>query len=71
MHEAKSNLSQLLRLMEDGERVIIARAGRPVAELVPHRRPDIVFGTAAGRLHYDDAAFDDSDDSILRLFGVR
>jgi prevent-host-death family protein len=35
MHEAKTRLSQLVELVEEGERVVIARAGIPVAELVP------------------------------------
>ena len=38
MHEAKSQLSRLLELVEEGETVIIARHGQPVAELVPARR---------------------------------
>jgi prevent-host-death family protein len=35
VHEAKSQLSRLLELVEEGETVIIARHGEPVAELVP------------------------------------
>lgn len=35
MHEAKTRLSQLVELAENGERVIIARGGKPVVELVP------------------------------------
>ena len=34
MHDAKTRLSQLVKLVEQGERVIIARNGEPVAELV-------------------------------------
>ncbi len=37
MHEAKSQLSKLLEEVEGGERVIIARAGEPVAVLSPYR----------------------------------
>ena len=37
MHEAKTRLSQLVELVEEGERVVIARGGIPVAELVPHK----------------------------------
>ena len=33
VHEAKTALSELLRLVESGESVVIARAGKPVAEL--------------------------------------
>ena len=38
VHEAKTQLSRLLELVESGETVVIARHGRPVAELVPARR---------------------------------
>jgi prevent-host-death family protein len=38
VHEAKSQLSRLLELVGEGERVVIARNGDPVAELVPVRR---------------------------------
>jgi prevent-host-death family protein len=34
MHEAKSRLSELVRLVEAGEKVVLARNGTPVAELV-------------------------------------
>jgi antitoxin (DNA-binding transcriptional repressor) of toxin-antitoxin stability system len=34
MHEAKTRLSQLVELVKGGERVVIARDGVPVAELV-------------------------------------
>jgi prevent-host-death family protein len=35
IHEAKSRLSQLLKRVALGEEVIIAKAGKPVAKLVP------------------------------------
>ena len=35
IHEAKTNLSRLLARVEGGEEIIIARAGRAVARLVP------------------------------------
>jgi prevent-host-death family protein len=36
IHEAKSRLSKLVEQAERGEEVIIARAGKPVARLVPY-----------------------------------
>ncbi|WP_436701587.1 type II toxin-antitoxin system Phd/YefM family antitoxin [Nocardioides sp. BYT-33-1] len=68
IHEAKTHLSRLLEQVERGEVVTIARAGKPVADLVPHVRVDIVFGGLAGRLVYDDAAFDDVDDDVAAMF---
>lgn len=37
VHEAKTSLSRLLEEVEAGEKVVIARAGEPVAVLVPYR----------------------------------
>ena len=39
MHEAKTRLSELVRLVESGEKVVLARNGTPVAELVPASGP--------------------------------
>ncbi|RLD98496.1 MAG: type II toxin-antitoxin system prevent-host-death family antitoxin [Aquificota bacterium] len=36
MHEAKTRLSQLVEEVLEGKEVIIARAGKPVAKLVPY-----------------------------------
>jgi prevent-host-death family protein len=35
IHAAKTQLSQLVARAEKGERITIARAGKPVAQLVP------------------------------------
>ena len=35
VHQAKTNLSRILAEVETGQRYIIARAGKPVAELRP------------------------------------
>ena len=47
VHEAKTQLSRLLELVESGESVVIARQGIPVAELVPARKKrGLPFGIA-------------------------
>lgn len=71
VHEAKTTLSKLLEQVAAGERVIIARAGKPVADLVPHQRRDIVFGTAKGLIEYDSDTFDDPDPELIALFEGR
>jgi prevent-host-death family protein len=38
VHEAKTHLSNLLSRVAEGEEVIIAKAGRPIARLVPIER---------------------------------
>lgn len=35
IHEAKTHLSRLLKRVQAGEEVVIAKAGKPVAKLVP------------------------------------
>lgn len=37
-YEAKTHLSQLLQRVEAGERFVITRHSRPVAELIPFRQ---------------------------------
>ena len=37
-YEAKPNLPAQLRSVAAGERIVITRSGKPVADLIPHRR---------------------------------
>jgi prevent-host-death family protein len=37
VRDAKTHLSRLLRRVENGEEIVIARAGKPVVRLVPVR----------------------------------
>lgn len=39
VHEAKTHLSQLLARVVNGDEVIIAKAGRPLARLIPFAAP--------------------------------
>ena len=49
VHGAKTQLSKLLDLVEDGEQVVIERHGRPVARLVAvRRRRGSVLGAMRG-----------------------
>lgn len=41
VHEAKTRMSELLRLVDSGQEIEIARGGEPVAKLVPFRSPEI------------------------------
>ncbi len=51
IHQAKTHLSKLLERVSQGEEVVIARNGEPIARLVPveptPRRP----GRLKGRIH--------------------
>ncbi|MEX2598287.1 MAG: type II toxin-antitoxin system Phd/YefM family antitoxin [Dehalococcoidia bacterium] len=35
IHEAKTHLSKLLQQVSEGQEIVIAKAGRPIARLVP------------------------------------
>lgn len=52
VYEAKTQLSRLLDQVAAGEDVVIARAGRPVARLVPYvrARPPRVPGAWRGKV---------------------
>jgi prevent-host-death family protein len=50
IHEAKAQFSKILRQVEQGREVLIARDGIVVARLVPHQRPaTIQLGRDAGK----------------------
>ena len=60
IHEAKTHLSRLIERVERGERVIIARAGKPVAVLGPFqasgpRRPGLLKGKIRIARDFDEA----------------
>lgn len=56
VHTAKTQLSRLLQSVEQGEEVVIARDGQPVAKLVALAPAKVVRrpGTAKGRIHIHD-----------------
>ena len=69
IHEAKTRLSQLLLRVAAGEEIVIARAGKPIAKLVPlgERRPR-VLGTDRGRLEVPDDFDAPLDEATLASF---
>jgi prevent-host-death family protein len=70
IHEAKTHLSRLLTLVMAGEEVIIAKAGKPVARLVPigerpkARKP----GSASGQITIASDLEAPLPDEILKGF---
>ena len=69
VHAAKTNLSRLLERAEAGEEIVIARAGRPIARLIPYvevpRRR--WFGAMKDEIRILPG-FDESDAEIQRDF---
>jgi prevent-host-death family protein len=69
VHEAKTQLSRLIERVEAGEEIIISRAGKPVARLIPlprqarPRRPGAWRGRVV--IHED---FDELPEGIAGAF---
>ncbi len=70
IHQAKTHFSELIKRVLQGEEIIISKAGRPVARLVPlatypaSRRP----GTAKGKVKVSDDFDAPLPDELLRAF---
>jgi prevent-host-death family protein len=71
VHEAKTNLSKLIRMACDGEEVIIARGKKPVVKLVPVAQAvkQRVPGGFEGKISWTEDAFDPLTDEEMRELG--
>ena len=69
--EAKAQLSALIERVLAGEEIVIGKAGKPVAKLVPFERPvrPRVPGALKGRIHIAED-FDQLPDDIRSAFGM-
>jgi prevent-host-death family protein len=55
IHEAKTHLSRLLDRVKAGDEIIIAKAGKPVARLIPIQAPSKrPLGQSAGEFSIPD-----------------
>ena len=67
----KTHLSRLLARVEAGESITIAKAGRPIVDLVLHVAEPVTFGTLdASWTTADDAFSDETDTLVEALFGA-
>ena len=74
IHAAKTHLSRLVDAAAAGEEIVIARAGKPVARLVPlaeAKKPDRVLGILAGKLKIPDDFDAPLPEDVLALFEGR
>ena len=75
MHEAKTHLSRLVEeVAEKGGEVIIAKAGKPRARLVPcvpARKKKRKFGSMRGQIWMSDDFNAPLPDEDLRLWGMK
>jgi antitoxin (DNA-binding transcriptional repressor) of toxin-antitoxin stability system len=69
MHEAKSTLSALAEKVWKGETVIIAKAGKPYLDLLPHKEGRLQRkpGRFKGRIHISDD-FDQTPGEVVDAF---
>jgi len=68
VHQAKTQLSRLLERVNAGEEIVIAKAGKPYARLVPlEGKKPRVPGIVKGKL--DDSFFDPLTDEELEAWG--
>ena len=70
VHQAKTQLSRLLEAVEAGEEVVIARAGKPVARLVPVHPQERTPGRLKGRIAISDDFDAPLPGGLGQAFGV-
>jgi prevent-host-death family protein len=73
IHAAKTHLSRLIERVEAGEEITLARAGRPVAKLIPYvaRREPRHLGLRKGQIWMaPDWDSPEVNAEIARDFGV-
>ena len=70
MHEAKTHLSRLVERVEAGEEIVIGRAGKPVAKLVPYQEEQAPRqpGAWKGKVWIADDFDDDLPAEVLEAF---
>ena len=72
IHEAKTHLSRLLEAVAAGEEIVIAKAGRPIAKVVPLDKPESKASRRLGFMAGQFTVPDDFDemfaDEIAELF---
>jgi prevent-host-death family protein len=74
IYEAKTRLSELVDQASQGETIIIAKAGTPLAKLVPlHHGPKrkIKFGLMKGEIEIADDFDDPLPEDVLAAFEGR
>jgi prevent-host-death family protein len=72
VHQAKTNLSKLIREAENGQSVIIARGKKPVAKIVAleKRRKKRVPGRLKGKIRIHPSFFDPMTREELAEWGI-
>lgn len=65
IHDAKTHLSRILERVRQGETVIIAKAGEPVAQLIPYTPTKAVIGALDHLgVRLSDEEWEESDQAL-------
>jgi prevent-host-death family protein len=70
IHEAKTHLSRLVERVAAGEEIVIGKAGKPMARLVPYQEPSHptrIPGSMKGKIKILPG-FDEADKEIEAMF---
>jgi len=72
IHAAKTHLSSLVEEAASGEEIVIAKAGKPIARLMPLEKPDFrkTFGMLKGKIRVSDDFDAPLPPEILKAFGA-
>ncbi len=72
IHAAKTQLSTLVQEAADGEEIIIAKAGKPIARLTAIEKPAFhrAYGALKGRIHMHDDFDAPLPPDLAKAFGI-
>lgn len=70
IHEAKTHFSELVKAASQGEEILIAKAGQPVAKLVPLKteKSKVRFGVLKGKMRLADDFDTPLPEDVIDLF---
>ena len=71
IHEAKTHLSHYLDEVQKGEKILLCKRNRPVAEIRPiptHQEGRRPIGLAKGEFQVPDTFFEELPDETMALF---
>ncbi len=71
IHQAKTHLSKLIQRVAEGEEIVIGKAGKPVAKLVPYTKEEgpRMLGVWKGKVRIAED-FDELPEDIAEAFGM-
>ncbi len=67
IHQTKTHLSRILKLLNADEEIVIARYGKPVARLIPYETSGTnrKSGSLKGVIKFDESFFDELPEDEL------